>query len=283
MVKSDKDRIKKTFFQIVESSKESDMLKSELHRTLINQAVVQSISIESKILNPIFLFNHHEPEELRYLERHFPELFNLIIENDSLRNTYSGLRHMISKKRHPDLEWLVNTHKEIFRRTRYDTAGKLRTGKSVEPIIEYPLPHHSIIPEQLKQHFDWLTDRLAQHKKVTSGNLFEHIYICAEMHFRLITSMPFEFGNGIMARLLTDYILLSKNIFPPVIYYSSIERYFHALKNTKVDNYRELTDYFIEMFGENLFRIEGFIEISKIQPDNSNNSTKLNYISTNFN
>lgn len=278
MVKSDKDKIKKIFFYILELSNDSNLLKSELQQTMINQAVVQSISIESKILNPIFLFNQHEPEDLRHLERHSPDLFNLMIETNSLRNTYLNVKNTITKKHPPNFEWLIGIHKEIFKRTRYDTAGKLRTNKSVEQISEHPLTHHSIIPEQMRQHFDWLIDRLSQHKKITVGNLFEHIYISAEMHFRLVSSLPFEYGNGIMARFITDYILLSKNIFFPVVDFSSKERYFQAIRNTKVDNYRELTDYFIEIFGENLSKIEGFIELFKIQSNDLDKSSELNHI-----
>jgi Fic family protein len=99
----------------------------------------------------------------------------------------------------------------------------------------------------------------------------------------MVASMPFEYGNGIMARLLTDYILISRNIFFPVVDYSSKDRYFQALKSTKIDSYRELTDYFIEMFGNNLMKIEGFIELSNIQKNSKGNNSEMNYISTNFN
>jgi fido (protein-threonine AMPylation protein) len=283
MVKSDKDKIKKTFFHLLDSTNETVHLKSELRQTLINQAVAHSMAIESNLINPIFLFNRHEPEELRYLERQFPDFFNLLVETNSLRSAYSNLEQIISKRQRPDFEWFLGTHKEIFRRTHYNIAGKLRTHKSITPLNGHPLPHHSIIPEQLEQHFDWLHERLNQHRKITSGNLFEHIFISAEMHFRMVASMPFEYGNGIMARLLTDYILISRNIFFPVVDYSSKERYFQALKSTKIDSYRELTDYFIEMFGNNLMKIEGFIELSNIQKNSKGINSEMNYISTNFN
>jgi fido (protein-threonine AMPylation protein) len=283
MVKSDKDKIKNSFFHFIDLINENDHLKSELRQALINQAVVHSVAIESNMVNPIFLFNRHEPEELRYLERHFPDYYNLMIETNSLREAYTNLEKIIAKKRRPDFEWLLGAHKEIFRRTHYNIAGKLRTNKSIEPLNGHSLPHHSIIPEQLEQHFDWLHERLAQHRKITRGNLFEHIYISAEMHFRIIASMPFEYGNGIMARLLTDYILLSRDIFFPVVEFSSKRKYIQALKNTKVDSYRELTDYFIDMFGKNLLRIEGFIELSNIQSDNLDETSAENYISTNSN
>lgn len=283
MVKSDKNKIKETFFHLLDLTKNNDIITSELHQNLITRAVIHSISMDADIIHPIFLMHQHNSEEIRLIERKFPEYFNLITNTTSLRNVYTDIEILTTKKRQINFNSLIDIHKDIFRRSRYNIAGKLRSDKTSDTIYAHPLPHPSIVPEQMEQHFDWLYDRLAQHKKITPSNLFEHIYISAEMHFRVAVSMPFEYGNGIMARLITDYILMSRKIFFPVVDYSTKERYMKALKNTKVDNYRELTDYFIEMFENTLCSVQGFIELANDHKLNHNLSSESEIISTKSN
>jgi Fic family protein len=89
-------------------------------------------------------------------------------------------------------------------------------------------------PILMKELLDWLSEQeKAQKDPVLTAILF---------HYKFVKIHPFDDGNGRMARLLSNYLLL-KNNFPPIIIKSSDkDNYFNALRNADAGN----IDFFIE-------------------------------------
>ncbi len=84
-------------------------------------------------------------------------------------------------------------------------------------------------------------------------------------------TMPFEIGNGIMARLVSDYIMISRDIFHPVVFYDGYDRYNKALDSISVDHYHDLSDHFLENEGSLLKKINSFVKLYESR--NSDNHT----------
>ncbi|MDE2878675.1 Fic family protein [Candidatus Palauibacter soopunensis] len=64
----------------------------------------------------------------------------------------------------------------------------------------------------------------------------------AESHWSFANIHPFDDGNGRTARLITNYILLRKDLLPIVIPSTDRDRYFGALRQADAGNGRPLTD-----------------------------------------
>lgn len=244
-------------------------LRDELYLNLNNEASINSIAIENNIVDPLFLNNHHQPEQMRYWERHLKDYHSLMVEVESLKKVYDDICQSTQNNNTMDADQFVDYHKQIFRRSRYAQAGKFRQNNSIDQINAHPLPRHNMIPEQLQQHFEWLNERMQQHQTINTRNFFEIFHIAAEIHFRLLISMPFEIGNGILARLVSDSILISRNIFHPVAAFNNRDNYFEAIKNISVDHYQKLAEYFLKNHGMMLQRMESFITLLSSQYDNN--------------
>lgn len=72
---------------------------------------------------------------------------------------------------------------------------------------------------------------------------FHPVQLAAEFHYRFVCIHPFDDGNGRVARLIMNYILL-KNNYPPVIIKSEDkERYLTALQKADTGDINSLIEY----------------------------------------
>ena len=67
----------------------------------------------------------------------------------------------------------------------------------------------------------------------------------AESHWTFVNIHPFDDGNGRTARLITNYILLRKNLLPIVIKSTDRDRYFGALKQSDAGDTKPLAEFML--------------------------------------
>ncbi|MEL7146880.1 MAG: Fic family protein, partial [Bacteroidota bacterium] len=104
----------------------------------------------------------------------------------------------------------------------------LKSGK----IHEYPSPEET--PALMSDLIDWYRKHV---------ELMHPVQLAAEFHYRFVCIHPFDDGNGRVARLAMNYILL-RNGYPPVIIKSDDkERYLTALQKADVGDRVAIVEY----------------------------------------
>ena len=134
------------------------------------------------------------------------------------------------------------------------TADGLPTRKKIEPgqyktspnsvrlkngeIHEYSSPEET--PAEMEALIKWYR---------TNETVLRPVELAAEFHYRFVCIHPFDDGNGRVARLIMNYILLKYDIPPIIVQSSDKENYLTALQkaDTKVDR-----DAVVKYLGEAL-------------------------------
>ena len=136
------------------------------------------------------------------------------------------------------LKW----HKEMFEKTKSEIAGKLRTYPVFVTNSDSVFPNWKFISRFLRDFFTWYKKSI---KKI------EPVELAGMAHFRFINIHPFGDGNGRVARLLMNYVLI-KNNYPPLnIKYSERQQYYKALEKGNLEN-DEI--YFLKWFMKYYFK-----------------------------
>lgn len=118
-------------------------------------------------------------------------------------------------------EDILMLHRLFYRKIDEDNAGVYRKSQVFISVSRYPLPVPDKVPQLMKDMI----------KKITSYRDKEHpVIAAAKAHLDFVFIHPFVDGNGRVARLLMNLILLQNGyniaIIPPVLraeYISSIE------------------------------------------------------------
>ena len=125
---------------------------------------------------------------------------------------------------------------------RYKTTPNHVITKTGE-IFRFASPEET--PAKMHDLLDWYS------KKLITPDL-NPIFLAAEFHYSFIRIHPFDDGNGRIARILMNFILM-KYGFPPVIIRTEDKiNYFSALQ--QVDSDTSKIEIFIEYIAENLVK-----------------------------
>ncbi|MDR3679210.1 MAG: Fic family protein [Flavipsychrobacter sp.] len=113
----------------------------------------------------------------------------------------------------------------------YQNSVRLQNGE----IFEYASPVDT--PIQMQELIEWYRKEEAQSHPIT---------LAAMLHYKFVRIHPFDDGNGRIARLLLNYVLL-KNEFPPVIIKSDDKAaYLRALNRADTGDFEAFIDYVTE-------------------------------------
>ena len=113
----------------------------------------------------------------------------------------------------------------------YPNSVRLQNGE----IFEYSSPVET--PIQMQELIDWYRDEEKGLHPITLATM---------LHYKFVRIHPFDDGNGRIARLLMNYVLL-KNAYPPIIIKSSDKNnYLRALHLADIGDYEPLISYVAE-------------------------------------
>jgi Fic family protein len=110
----------------------------------------------------------------------------------------------------------------------YPNSVRLQNGE----IFDYPSPADT--PILMQELIEWYRSE--------EGKL--HPIILASMfHYKFVRIHPFDDGNGRIARLLMNYVLLRNNLAPVIIKSNDKKNYLSALHEADIQNYEPFIDY----------------------------------------
>ncbi|MCD6547222.1 MAG: Fic family protein [Nanoarchaeota archaeon] len=132
---------------------------------------------------------------------------------------------MINYKKDISLQIIIKWHRELFKESKPDIAGKIRetqvkiAGSKFVP----PLPVEVYL--LLKEFFRWYNK---------NKNKVNPVELAALAHLKLVTIHPFYDGNGRISRLVMNFIL-NKNKYPMMITpYENRNSYYNALEKSQI-------------------------------------------------
>ena len=110
-------------------------------------------------------------------------------------------------------------------------------------VIRFASPEET--PDKMKELLTWYQDQLKQHEA-------NPIFLSSLFHANFLRIHPFDDGNGRMARLLTNFILIQFGYPPVIIRTEDKARYFSVLRQADYGLMDPLTDYISRNLNESL-------------------------------
>ena len=145
---------------------------------------------------------------------------------------HGALRH----KKDLSMQVILMWHKNLFKETKSDIAGRIRTHQVAISGCRFLPPSPVEVQPLLREFFRWY-DR-------NKGSMHP-VELAAGVHLRFVTIHPFADGNGRMSRLLMNFVL-NRHDFPLLnIPYEGRRGYYNALERSQV---KENDSTFIQWF-----------------------------------
>lgn len=109
----------------------------------------------------------------------------------------------------------------------FPNSVRLKNGE----MFHYSTPQET--PHQMKELMDWYRE----HGKANP------VVLAAELHYRFIRIHPFDDGNGRIARLMVNYVLMKNNLPPVIVKSKDKESYLTALQKADAGNREAFHEY----------------------------------------
>ncbi len=106
---------------------------------------------------------------------------------------------------------------------------------SVGEFIQFASPTDT--PAKMEELVKWLCEEL-------DSPTMHPIQFAAELHHKFLLIHPFDDGNGRVARLLANFVLLREGLTPLIIKSADKSNYIAALRNADVGSPTQIIDYF---------------------------------------
>lgn len=236
-----------------------------------------STEYEQQVMQKLRLdWNYHSSHlEGNQLTRHETKAFFLFGQTANTSKPYKNYVEMEGHNK--AIGWIISTIEEkderpfsegficelheLLLREPYEVDAVTLDGESTKKIIrvgEYKsTPNHierqpgenfyfastEETPSQMHDLVSWFRTE----KEKNDANI---ILLAAEFHYRFIRIHPFDDGNGRMARLLMNFILMSYDYPPVIIKTEDKENYFSVLR--LVDNDKDKQEYLTNYIAENV-------------------------------
>ncbi|MGN6418802.1 MAG: Fic family protein [Pseudobacter sp.] len=110
---------------------------------------------------------------------------------------------------------------------QYPNSVRLKSGE----MFHYATPEET--PREMQELMDWYKENEIQHP----------VYLAAELHYRFIRIHPFDDGNGRVARLLVNYVLMRHGYTPIIIKSADKENYLTALQKADAGDRAAFWEY----------------------------------------
>ena len=132
---------------------------------------------------------------------------------------------MLECKRDLSLELILYFHRQLFKDTKRDIAGKIRRHQVEISGSRFKPPLAVELDPLLREFFGWYNGNKEK---------LHPVELAALVHLKLVTIHPFADGNGRLSRLLMNFIL-NRHGFPMLdIAYDKRAGYYHALERAQL-------------------------------------------------
>ena len=205
---------------------------------------------EKKEKNIIFIYNTNKIEGNTLSIREVKDLYeqNITPKNKNLKDTIETKNHLelisklLSKKQEINNKNILIWHKELFKDTKEDIAGKIRNYNVKISLSKFIPPTAIELNYELKDFYKWYNK---------SNTKFNKILLSCMVHLKFVSIHPFGDGNGRISRLIMN-IILNNNNYPIFnIVCKNRNSYYKALENSQVENN---PTYFIKWFINNYIK-----------------------------
>ncbi len=128
------------------------------------------------------------------------------------------------------------------------SVGEYKTSPNhLKTITGATLPFASVeeTPAKMKDLIDWYNENKDNDK-------YHPVLFATEFHYRFIRIHPFDDGNGRLARLLMNFILMQKGYPPVIIKTEDKDNYYIALNQADADNLPYFFNYVCEQVNRSM-------------------------------
>jgi Fic family protein len=142
-------------------------------------------------------------------------------------------------------------HKMILVEQYYDEKAEINPGewKTLHNYLHSPTGERidfaapSDVPNLMSDLVNWVNNHISPPKRKKHKYDLHPLLIAAGFHIRFIQIHPFGDGNGRMARILTNLILMLCGYQPAIVPTKGRDDYFIAINNGSLENPEELAIY----------------------------------------
>jgi Fic family protein len=174
------------------------------------------------------------------------------------------------KEQRPFTEHFIRELHQILLKEEYYNQAITLDGKSTTKLVSlgaYKLMPNDVMTKDglfrfaLPEEVGYLMQELVKwYNKEIAKNKKHPILIATEFHYKFIRIHPFDDGNGRMARLITNYILMYFNYPPIIIESKDKENYINALRKADKGVLIELKKFFAEKL---LVSLNRYLDVAK--------------------
>lgn len=132
---------------------------------------------------------------------------------------------LLKSKKELSLQLVLKWHWKLFEKTKPDMAGKIRK-------YQVAISGSKFIPPSPIEVFPMLTEFFQWYNK--NKNTLHPVELAALAHLKFVTIHPFGDGNGRISRLITNFILNTKNYPMLDIAYEARNSYYNALERSQI-------------------------------------------------
>ncbi len=267
MDKVARNKTKDHFFALRQKLDDYCDAKQEMMTALRRATVINTTALDLAGIDPIFLQLAPDRIPDRKWDRISSDYQNAMLETQAFGQVVERAEEAALSKMPLTVAFLLQLNRTLLERTCYSAAGKFRESRDHAPPTGHTAPHPSRLPEMLEHHLSWLSHRLNIFNKVSSDNFIEMFHISAEAIYRLADTLPFEHGNGRLALVVGNYVMLFTGLYYNIIDAADRKEYLKAIEKSSIDNLAPLVNFLVGCYSRTLNRVEGFIEISQPRQD----------------
>ncbi|WP_339698697.1 Fic family protein [uncultured Roseivirga sp.] len=206
--------------------------------------------------------NHLEGNQLTYGETKALLLFNITAQGKPLKDHLEMTGHNeainwiieVLKEERPLTESFIRQIHKLLLKEPYEVKAITPEGKETTRMIQVgqykSAPNH--VKTKTGEIFRFATseetpammnDLLTWYEKEKETKDKNAIILAAEFHYKFIRIHPFDDGNGRLARILMNFILMSNRYPPVVIKTEDKENYFNVLQLADAGQFTPFVDY----------------------------------------
>lgn len=182
-------------------------------------------------MDPEFIYNSNaiEGNSLTLNETRLVLAEGVTIKGKPLKDHLEATNHLealdyvyqLSKvKSHITIEHLLNMHQIVLKSIEKEFSGRYRPGQVRIIGANFIPPNALKVPQLMEDLVRWAK------KNAGHANIIEY---AATLHYRFVWIHPFIDGNGRVARLLMNLILIRAGYPPTIILNSDRKKYYNAL------------------------------------------------------